>query len=841
MQESAEYKNVKLRVMTRKQLSYWLVDAAMKSGAVLAQLAFESDGSFFGSTEDRNWIRFLCQSADVDQSESLLNLIRSELEVNVAYSEAQIDQLTKSFSETYVDPLDTVSYFKSYVDDCSSRYSASTRQFLAPYVALVQASGSGKSRLLREVAKSVCTLYVCCRKGRSGYPPRTAAAYSFLFDGLSGIADYEARMNKLVARLRRADLAARLYLSQADELPGYDSSKADFPSEQLSSLIWNESEMIDPVKPNELVLLVIDEARFLLNEKSFDSDTFCFLRRALKRYRATHKDSRLFAVFVDTSAMIGNIVPSLEMDGSARAVRDEGGSELYHPFVLTDTFDAIFHVHKLPQGTRDLTPLLQDTTNYLLAGRPLVAKPPIEFHDDRGRDFLVRKLYGSASPAEGSKGGLGYLSIALMRLATSISSQSPAAADLVAGYMVYLLTTDLKREEMCVSHLAEPRLAQAAASEWSNTETLTGKLIPTLRSALISGKLKTGRKSEIVAQIVILLAFDSACTLAKKAPGSVVSLVSVLQQLLPDDSDIDVLDAIPDSLHNSSVSCGQFVQLAHDFDLDTHVRLAERHCGAAFNVWQGAVDCIVPLITRFTGVLLFQFKTCADLDGPGNRTFTSVEEMMPHNAFAYGKIERSDLYELDKNCVRVYLQLGSKIRSAFCGHRPGEKNQGPKALQIFGLAARCLSANVQQSLQSLIDSTDDLESKVLEQHALLEGKRPFPQDVERLSKSLPFVIDLYPCWSDFTKDDLLLACRLVGLSGLSKARKEKLASALGEKWPEGYEKFRMLLPTATVLKRGTVEELIDRCNNLSIKNVSKLNKSDLIVQILLTQQPNIFS
>jgi hypothetical protein len=125
MQESAEYKNIKLREMSRKQLSHWLVDAAKKSGAVLVKVAFEIVGSFVGSMEDRKWKRFLCKSADVDEGESLLNLIRFELEVNLAYSEAQIDQLTRSFSEIYIDPLNTVNYFKSYVDDCSSRYSAS--------------------------------------------------------------------------------------------------------------------------------------------------------------------------------------------------------------------------------------------------------------------------------------------------------------------------------------------------------------------------------------------------------------------------------------------------------------------------------------------------------------------------------------------------------------------------------------------------------------------------------------------------------------------------------------------------------------------------------------------
>ena len=185
----------------------------------------------------------------------------------------------------------------------------------------------------------------------------------------------------------------------------------------------------------------------------------------------------------------------------------------------------------------------------------------------------MRKLYGGGK-ARLSENILGALSVALCRMATSINNLSPTA-DLVAGHMVYLLATDWQREETSVSHLAEPRLALAAAREWSNEDVLIDLLIPALRGALLSGKVNPGLRGEIVAQIVILLAFDKACVLAGKAKGDVVSLVSVLEQLLPVDSNIDVHEAIPPSLHDASVSCGQFVQLDHYFDLDTNVRLAE--------------------------------------------------------------------------------------------------------------------------------------------------------------------------------------------------------------------------------------------------------------------------
>jgi hypothetical protein len=64
----------------------------------------------------------------------------------------------------------------------------------------------------------------------------------------------------------------------------------------------------------------------------------------------------------------------MKADPSARQVRDEGGAFLLHPYVLRGSFDAIFHDLKLREGTRDLTPLLNNS-HYLQSGRPLVAIP----------------------------------------------------------------------------------------------------------------------------------------------------------------------------------------------------------------------------------------------------------------------------------------------------------------------------------------------------------------------------------------------------------------------------------------------------------------------------------
>ena len=250
--------------------------------------------------------------------------------------------------------------------------------------------------------------------------------------------------------------------------------------------------------------------------KIFSLDMFHFFRRALATYWAEYPDARLFAVMVDTSSKIENFAPTSRSDKSALQEMLEGGGQLLHPYILRGTFDAYFEQFKLPNGTQDLT-LPLSTNNHLFAGRPLIAIPFPDSEQQLG--FISRKLFGGATP-DWTKPSLGHLSVVLSRLGTSINCQSPSATELVAGHMGHLLASDLERVQMFVSYLAEPRLALAAAMHWLNEPVLINCLMPALYSALVGGTVEAW--GEVVAQIILLLACDTACVLAGKRPGDFV-------------------------------------------------------------------------------------------------------------------------------------------------------------------------------------------------------------------------------------------------------------------------------------------------------------------------------
>ena len=707
---------------------------------------------------------------EIKKCEELVSKIRENKKRCSGY---EMQQLAISFSGQYEDPWNGVDHFVWYVKECCKQYRTGAN-FFAPYIALVQCSGSGKSRMLLESSKRLRTLYVCFRSGTTGYPPRTKKAIFQLFGGasLDDAKDEAAYQQALVERLKLAEISARKYLLK----PGMTSRKSEpakFESEQLCETVWNlqdidsEEELPDSDEP---VLLVLDEARALLDlsqeNAPFGVSRFRLFRRALATYWATFPNARLFAVMVDTSSKIMNFPPSLDADPSARQVRDEGGSELLHPYVWTGSFDAIFHSKMLAKGTRDLTPLLR-SVYYLQAGRPLVGIP---FSDpNQQKKFLLRKLRGGfmgSTPQTGQN--LGYLSIVLARLATSISCLSTTPAELVAEYMVHLCASDISREQMFVCNLPEPRLALAAALAWNTAGELETNLLPALQCALISGVVSAGDRGEIVAQIVLNIALDAACLAKHKNPGEYVPLVDVLEQLLPKDSKVDVLEAIPLSLQDASIACGQFVLLAHHLSLDTHLQLAERHCGALFKARQPGVDAVIPIIAPVSAMAVFQFK---NLNEHGRASASICSAMKPSFALKNQKISTKDLLELDQNCVRVYMQLGAKEKSAYC-------NVGGGPLEIFGLSSRCLSEPVVRALEMLLDASNSLESFVLAQKAASKEGAPFPDDVSTFRKILPFVIDRKPQWNDLTVVELRSVCKKYGIKGYGKNLKQELIGRL---------------------------------------------------------------
>ena len=150
-----------------------------------------------------------------------------------------------SFACDYKDSGNGVKSFANYLMACSNEFQKSHNLFMSPYVAIVQSSMYGKTRLLREIARSYYrVVYVCLREEWStGYPPRTLGAFTHLF--------VEPKKDAGSVQFSRilADRFKRLVLSALENLQ--DPIRPDvptampkqesvlFPSDLIGDKLWN--------------------------------------------------------------------------------------------------------------------------------------------------------------------------------------------------------------------------------------------------------------------------------------------------------------------------------------------------------------------------------------------------------------------------------------------------------------------------------------------------------------------------------------------------------------------------------------------------------------------------
>ena len=137
-------------------------------------------------------------------SESETKNVGMEMETSVETKCAIKEKLAEQFVMEYRNPVVKERCIK-YLRACLHDFKNSPQTRFSPYIAVVQSSGYGKSRLLRETAKEVISLYVCDRPEIStGYPHRTVTALLALFYDLNTdskkeyIADLKVRLRLCV-------------------------------------------------------------------------------------------------------------------------------------------------------------------------------------------------------------------------------------------------------------------------------------------------------------------------------------------------------------------------------------------------------------------------------------------------------------------------------------------------------------------------------------------------------------------------------------------------------------------------------------------------------------------
>ncbi|CAG8849942.1 7909_t:CDS:2, partial [Gigaspora margarita] len=98
----------------------------------------------------------------------------------INFTNEEEEVVRKAFVRDFRDPSDLSKRFMFFINKSLREYET-TKDYYAPYTTLIQASGTGKSKLLMNFAENIMTVYCCLRDPKSsGYPSRSHIAKTLL-------------------------------------------------------------------------------------------------------------------------------------------------------------------------------------------------------------------------------------------------------------------------------------------------------------------------------------------------------------------------------------------------------------------------------------------------------------------------------------------------------------------------------------------------------------------------------------------------------------------------------------------------------------------------------------
>ena len=422
-------------------------------------------------------------------------------------------------------------------------------EFYAPFLAMVQSSGCGKSKLVFEMTTDVLVLYVCFRaEGEVAYPHKSlymnkytssteTKDYVHLLIGLMqhATANENVRNNaytKYFKDMNLGELESSTRDSEWNKVRKYiEDSKTDSLNSkvsletQLNTALQALIKVVDDTKTHlgQLkVLFVFDEASRLCEG---DAKPFQALQRALSKL-PDKQESRAFAIVIDTTYKTSNFSPKAGLRSSARVV--SGGCNLFPPFYCLSTFD--IYNKESPNTPSDC--LLQKYITTL--GRPLWKA----YAEDRGAvEFAASKLvmarhrHWKDSLAKADCKDIEYIAVLNCRVGLLIMPRSHLTSTLVAHHMAACVHISDDRQVVAIDTPCEPLLALGAAllmqpdddencvamnRAWT---TMIGPLI----DYLMDGAVEGGFRGELVFRIIAMQAVDSAMMCLRRRRSDALS------------------------------------------------------------------------------------------------------------------------------------------------------------------------------------------------------------------------------------------------------------------------------------------------------------------------------
>ena len=602
--------------------------------------------------------------------------IRSLLHSDQIFDSIQLQVMVSALNLPYADPKQISDHFVTTINSHMSKWDPAV--FCAPYVSLVQSSGCGKTRLLKQVTElGVYVVYLNLRSAdEGGVPPhipfsrtfidwRSEAKYSYyLVTMLEKIVTLRSELNCTPDAFFERCLDASFWVDVAVSVEKYCMSGIKDLQGRFEELLKSIPGESDKLK----VLFAFDEARHLVNDKEDPSkakkSSFAELRRALGQIPSA---SSIFAVLTDTFSKVSYFSPANHRDPSFKVKRK--GEKLFPPYFFgnMDLANPLKLGRRIPDGwmyvdinsgSTQLVPFslvatLKEvgTLKHLVRyGRPLWISTFLSatkqykklnlveaFLIDLARSKMLGgidfNLWPETSRIAASESSLDENVFALLSCVYDISAnlESHAIETMVASYMCVLGFVSDDRQYVLGKYASEPILVEGAAQcLWKlGVKQALDQYLCSL------SLLSAGETGEFVARFILLYSLQRKLSPKNTVTNTAatlfyfsqkVTLSTYFESLFVPKQFREVKKNLPADLLSGYVCFSHFRRLNHLPTVD-HLRDAfSRSMAIICTENATGVDLVIPIcLTTDTNAEITELNMSAVLVQVKNRSITSFE------------------------------------------------------------------------------------------------------------------------------------------------------------------------------------------------------------------------
>ncbi|GBC02926.1 hypothetical protein RclHR1_00490012 [Rhizophagus clarus] len=568
--------------------------------------------------------------------------------------------------------INYIGYFHEYITSCHN----SSKDTYIPYISIVQSSGYGKSRLIKEHSNQVYTLYLNLGIDQQCFPRPSSCAKEFIIS-FQKAKDPDVWFNNLLAK------AASIVVS---EIKKSNTNQSSFWKKHLDDngkFIWEPAiKAANEIKTdNELInirdrpgyleqnftsgdgikiLLCIDEGRKLMEEinENLKISLFRCLRRALRNNKWRARG--LFSVILDTTmitSQISNFLPALGYDPTIKTLSQEDKS-LFKPFIYISTYNSLvvdsgnFYSQAFSMGRPCWKALRDEYIKDVIDSDPSVE----DYAWEKVKLLVKAKLQGGTNnPIDNEGKNLTSIAILASLCSVDISPLVHFASSLIASHLGTCLSISQDRTKILVCYPSEPLVTEAAY------EFLDDKILHLIAQSFCQGVVEPEKRGEIVGELILILTRQKLYKKLIKDKKATfftgeIKLEIFLNNLLKDNPVLKEEHYEHNFFKRATVSFTRFVTIRTIPTLND-VRRGYKSC-VAFNLkrnQQGA-DFLIPVkCDENYGIWIIQIKNHNLPKYDSSVKVDSTSKLEPSYVFS-----KTDLKELEVPYLAMYWQLGAQ-------------------------------------------------------------------------------------------------------------------------------------------------------------------------------------